>query len=433
MTSRTDWFEHDRFGMFVHFGLYSRPAGIWKGQRNRHPYSEWLQASEQIPRAEYRQLAQHFNPTRFDADTWMKTVRAAGMKYFLITAKHHDGFALWPSKASAYNVMEETPFKRDILGELAAAAGRHGVKLGFYYSHWQDWEGTGGDICTVHMENAEYVHPTQAQFEDYWQNKCLIQIRELIDNYDPAFFWFDSWHDYQNKGRDFTGAYLTLARQNELIALIRRLSPNCLINSRINFTAPSDQVDYMSTMDNEFPDRGFAKPWETSGTLNESWGYHGLDFRWKSTRSLIQNLVGNAALGGNYQLNVGPTGEGEFQPAAIRRLHEIGEWLRVNGESVYGTQASPLGTMPWGRITCRRMDQGVTRLHLHLWDFTPATALLVTGVRNAPVQAMVLETGQRVKTEVGAQGVWVELPHELAGLSLPVIAMDLKEEKELCP
>lgn len=433
MTSRTDWFEHDRFGMFVHFGLYSRPAGIWKGQRNRHPYSEWLQASEQVPRAEYRQLAQHFNPTRFDADTWMKTVRAAGMKYFLITAKHHDGFALWPSKASAYNVMAATPFKRDILGELAAAAGRHGVKLGFYYSHWQDWEGTGGDICTVHMENAEYVHPTQAQFEDYWQNKCLIQIRELIDNYDPAFFWFDSWHDYQNKGRDFTGAYLTLARQNELIALIRRLSPNCLINSRINFTAPSDQVDYMSTMDNEFPDRGFAKPWETSGTLNESWGYHGLDFRWKSTRSLIQNLVGNAALGGNYQLNVGPTGDGEFQPAAIRRLHEIGEWLRVNGESVYGTQASPLGTMPWGRITCRRMDQGVTRLHLHLWDFTPATALLVAGVRNAPVHAMVLETGQRVKTEVGAQGVWVELPHELAGLSLPVIAMDLKEEKELCP
>lgn len=168
-TTRTNWFEHDRFGMFVHFGLYSRPAGIWKGQRIQHAYSEWLQASEHIPRAEYRQLAQQFNPTKFDADAWMQAVRAAGMKYFLITAKHHDGFALWPSRASAYNVMDATPFRRDILGELAAAAKRHGIKLGLYYSHWQDWEGTGGDICTVHMENAEYVHPSQQQFEDYWQ------------------------------------------------------------------------------------------------------------------------------------------------------------------------------------------------------------------------------------------------------------------------
>ena len=423
---RTTWFEHDRFGMFVHFGLYSLPAGIWKGQRIQHAYSEWLQASERIPRAEYRHLAQQFNPTEFDADAWMRAVRAAGMNYFLITAKHHDGFALWPSKASTYNVMEATPFKRDILGELATAAKRHGVKLGFYYSHWQDWEGTGGDICAVHMENAEYVHPTQAQFGAYWQNKCLVQVRELIENYDPAFFWFDSWHDYQGKGRDFTGAYLTLARQNELIALIRGLSDRCLVNSRINFTAPSDQVDYMSTMDNEFPDRGFAKPWETSGTLNDSWGYHCLDFGWKSTRSLIQNLVGNAALGGNYQLNVGPTGDGNFQPAAMRRLHEIGEWLRVNGESIYGTQASPVGKMPWGRITSRRVNHDTTRLYLHLWDFTPGTALLVAGVRNEPVQAMVLETGQSVKAEAGKQDAWLELPKELAGLSLPVIALDVK-------
>jgi alpha-L-fucosidase len=426
MTLRTEWFEHDRFGMFVHFGLYSRPAGMWKGQRIQHAYSEWLQASERIPRAEYRQLAQQFNPTGFDANAWMQAVRDAGMNYFLITAKHHDGFALWPSKASAFNVVDATPFNRDILGELTAAAKRHGVKLGFYYSHWLDWEGVGGDICAVHMENEEYVHPTQAQFEAYWQNKCLAQVRELIENYDPAFFWFDSWHDYQGKGRDFTGAYLTLARQNELIALIRSLNDRCLVNSRINFTAPSDQVDYMSTMDNDFPEHGFAKPWETSGTLNDSWGYHCLDFGWKSTRSLIQNLVGNASLGGNYQLNVGPTGEGEFQPAAIRRLREIGEWLRVNGESLYGTQASPVGKMPWGRITRRHGDHDTTRLYLHLWDFTPGTALRVDGVRNEPLRAAVLETVQSVKAEAGQQGVWLELPKDLAGLSLPVIALDVK-------
>jgi len=424
--ARTDWFTNDRFGMFVHWGLYSLPAGIWKGRRIQHPYAEWLQASEKIPRAEYQQLAQRFNPAKFDADAWMRSVRAAGMKYFLITAKHHDGFALWPTQASAYNIADATPFRRDVLGELAAAAKRHGIKLGFYYSHWLDWEGTGGDICTVHMENEEYVHPSQQQFEDYWQGKCLVQIRELIENYDPCLFWFDSWHDYQGKGRDFTSAYLTPARQDELISLIRGLSDTCLVNSRINMTHPSDRVDYISMMDNEYPERGFAKPWETSGTLNDSWGYHSLDFDWKTTRSLIQNLVGNAALGGNYQLNVGPTGDGEFQPAAIRRLHEIGEWLQVNGESIYGTQASPVGKLPWGRITSRRGNHDSTRLYLHLWDFTPGTALLVAGVRNEPVQATVLETGQSIKVESGQQGVWLELPKALAGLSLPVIVLDVK-------
>jgi len=416
--ARTDWFVHDRFGMFVHWGLYSIPAGVWNGRRNRHPYSEWLQASEHVPRTEYRKLAAQFNPVAFDADAWMSEVRNAGMKYFLITAKHHDGFALWPSRVSAYNVRDATPFRRDILGELAQAAKRYDIRLGFYYSHWQDWEGTGGDICSVHMENEEYVHPTDEAFAHYWKHKSLAQVRELIEGYDPAFFWFDTWSD-----KSFP--YVTPERQEELISLIRALSPNCLVNSRIQFLAPSEQVDFISTMDNSFPDKGFDKPWETSGTLNDSWGYHCQDFSWKSSDQLIRLLVGNASLGGNYQLNVGPMGDGRFQEAAIRRLREIGTWMRVHGESIYGSAGSPVGKMPWGRITSRAEAGQATRYYLHLWKVAAGTAILVPGLSGEPRQARVLETGQAVRAERGRDGIWVSLPMEIEGLGLPVIALDM--------
>jgi len=414
----TKWFSEARFGMFIHWGLYSNPAGVWKGARIKHPYSEWLQASEQIPRVEYRELAALFNPDKFDADEWISEAGNAGMKYFLITAKHHDGFALWPTKASTYNVAEATPFGRDVLGELTDACRKHGIKHGFYYSHWQDWEGTGGDICTTHMENEEYIHPTEEEFQGYWQNKCLVQVRELIENYDPWFFWFDSWNEDSFK-------LITPERQDELISLIRELSDKCLVNSRIQFMAPSEDIDYISTMDNTFPDEGFQKPWETSGTLNHSWAYHAMDYEWKPTRELIKNLVKNASLGGNYQLNIGPMGDGTFQKAAIKRLREIGTWMQINGESVHGTAASPLGDMPWGRITSRSIDGNRTSLYLHLWEFTPGTAVLVEGTSCEVTEAVVLETGQPIDVEHCASGMLIRIPKELNGDDLPVIRLDM--------
>ncbi len=418
-SSISDWFAHDRFGMFIHWGLYSNPAGVWKGEKAKHSYSEWLQGGNRIPREEYQKLTEIFDPTEFNAEEWIGEAKRAGMKYFLITAKHHDGFALWPTKASTYNVMDATPFGRDILGELAEACRKFNIKLGFYYSHWQDWEGTGGDICSVHMEGEDgegYQHPCQTAFAEYWDKKCLVQVRELMENYSPAFFWFDTWSE-----DSYT--MITDERQNELIDLIKEIDPACLVNSRIQFLKPSDRVDFLSMMDNSYPEEGFDKPWETSGTLNHSWGYHALDFDWKSSEQLIQYLIGNASLGGNYQLNVGPMGTGLFQPAAIRRLREIGAWIDVNGESLYGTQASPLGKMPWGKITSRPLENGTTVLYLHLWEIQPDTALHVEGLTANVVEAKVLETGQSVTTESGAQGTWVQLPAELATLGLPVIAV----------
>ncbi len=416
--TRPAWFAEARFGMFIHWGLYSNPAGIWKGQKIKHPYAEWLQGSEPISRAEYQNLAAGFNPTAFDAEAWIREARSAGMRYFVITAKHHDGFALWPTRASRYNVRDAAPFGRDILGELAAACRTYDIKLGFYYSHWQDWEGTGGDVCKTFVANEEYVHPSQEQFAQYWKNKCLVQVRELLDNYDPWLFWFDSWD------KDSL-PYVTSERQDELISLIRSHSAKCLVNSRIQFLAPSERVDYISMMDNEFPEKGVEKPWETSGTLNHSWGYHQLDFAWKSTEALLKNLIGNAAIGGNYQLNIGPMGDGRFQPAASKRLREIGAWLDVNGESVYGTEGSPLGKPVWGRITARALPGEQTRLYLHLWDVTPGTALRLEGV-SGPAAARVLETGQPVECTVANEGVWLKLPAELRGLQLPVIALDVR-------
>ena len=415
----TDWFTDARFGMFIHWGLYSNPAGVWQGRKIKHPYAEWLQASEHIPRPQYKALAREFNPDGFNADEWICEAKNAGMKYFVITSKHHDGFALWPTKVSGYNVGEATPFKQDILGALAEACRRHDIKLGLYYSHWQDWEGTGGDICSVHMENEEYVHPTEEAFQRYWQKKCLPQVRELIENYDPHLLWFDTWSKHSLK-------FITRERQEELISLVRQLSNKCLVNSRIQFLDPSENVDFISTMDNSFPEEGFSKPWETSGTLNHSWAYHSMDYEWRATRELIQNRVKNASLGGNYQLNVGPMGNGRFQESAIRRLREIGNWMRVHGESVYGTKASPLGKPPWGRITSRCLGNHQTRLYLHLWDFTPGTALFLEGVSSSVADAIVLETGQPIKVENGLGGIWLQIPVELNRDDLPVIRLEVR-------
>ncbi len=424
MTS-TDWFREARFGMFVHWGLYSTPAGVWKGKKIEHPYSEWLQASEHIPRSEYRELAKTFNPNKFCADEWIREARDAGMKYFVITAKHHDGFALWPTKASSFNVVDATPFKRDILKELAESCKKYDIKLGFYYSHWQDWEGTGGDICTVHMENEEYQHPSQQEFENYWQNKCLVQIKELIENYDPFLFWFDSWDDYQDKGRDFTSNFLTSHRQEELISLIRSLSDKCLINSRINYSNPSKNVDFLSMMDNCFPTEKYDMPWETSGTLNDSWAYHSLDYKWNSTQQLLKNLINNASFGGNYQLNVGPMPNGRFQGAAIKRLRDIGAWLSLNGESIYGAQPNPLDSVPWGKITSRTLPNDNSIFYLHLSEFTPGTALFIEGLTAKSSSAIVLESGQPVQTIINENGICVLTPIELRGCDLPVIALEV--------
>lgn len=328
------WFKEARFGMFVHWGLYSILGGSYQGRtlpdkslpNGNSWYAEWVQARLEVPESEYRKLAGRFNPESFDADAWIREARNAGMKYFVITAKHHDGFALWDSEVSTYDI-GATPFKnRDILGELVAACRKYGLKYGFYYSHWHDWEQKGG--AKPHWIREQ---PTQEEFEQYWQSKSLPQVRELITRYDPDMLWFDTWDNE-------AAPLITPERRDELIKTVRNLSSKCLINGRIAMHNPGDEIDFLEMMDNVYPKTLQAKPWQTPATMQRSWGYHAGDYNWKPANQMLRYLVSNASKGGNYLLNIGPDAQGSLPLPAIQRLREMGAWLLTNGESVFQTQ-----------------------------------------------------------------------------------------------
>lgn len=419
----TEWFQDARFGMFIHFGLYSIPAGVWEGKRmTRNDYAEWIRYQQNwpqkggIPKEQYDTLLKQFDPEGFDADAWIREAKNAGMKYFLITAKHHDGFALWDSKASDYNIVKATPFKRDILGELAAACRKHGLKLGFYYSHWLDWEHPGGakPPWPELKEDPVYDQPSQEDYEKYWTEKCLPQVKELLVNYQPDFMWFDSWG---GKSRTF----LTEERLDRLVALIRETQPACLINSRLG--REDKGADFLSMGDNFFPKKGFDRPWETSGTLNHSWGYHRLDHKWKPTTQLLRWLVDNTSRGGNYQLNVGPTAEGVFQPAAIRRLREIGAWMSANGEAIYGSRTAPYPEPAWGRLTRKTMD-GKERLNVFVYDAKPGATLELTGPAEVPARAWVLETAEEIQVEKTGDGLRFKLPAAISDPNITTLVFE---------
>lgn len=423
MTKITDWFVEARFGMFIHFGLYSIPAGVWKGQRmGRNDYAEWIETQGNWPhglrREEYQALAGQFNPARFSADEWIDELVHAGMRYLVVTAKHHDGFALWPSKVSRFNVLEATPFRRDIIGELKAACDRRGVRLGLYYSHWHDWEHSGGGRPAEGegFTSAWARQPSQEEFEVYWQEKCLPQVTELCDAYRPSFFWFDTWCA-------LSSPWINEKRMDELIGVVKAKDPACLVNSRIGIWAHSkgeQAVDFLSMGDNDISNHHLAQPWETSGTLNHSWGYHQLDFKWKPAAELITNLISTTANGGNYQLNVGPTGEGVFQPAAIRRLREMGGWTTANGEAIYGAGFADLPEQEWGKITARSFA-GSFCLYLHVLAKTTSSFIVVSGLTKPPKSARNLETGEPLNWNQPAEGasLAVTLPHHILVDNVP--------------
>jgi alpha-L-fucosidase len=324
---RLAWFREAKYGLFIHWGLYAIPAGEWKGKRSLG-LGEWIMNRSQIPVREYEQLAAKFNPIRFKPDEWVQMVQDAGMKYIVITSKHHDGFAMFGSKVSKYNVVDATPFKRDVLKELADACARRNMRLGFYYSQAQDWHEPGG------AGNTWDFGPDQAPdgkelkaYDDYLRGKAEPQVRELLTAYGPvALIWFD------------TPRMMTPERGKRFTDIVRSLQPATLIDGRLG-----TEGDYRSTGDNVIPPEASTEAWETPATINDTWGYRADDTNWKSPGQIAFKLVDIVSKGGNYLLNVGPTAEGEIPQASQDILRTVGRWLKTNGEAVYGASPSPFG------------------------------------------------------------------------------------------
>jgi alpha-L-fucosidase len=400
--ARAEWFRDARFGMFIHFGLYSMLGGSYGGHTLPDPslpngkswYAEWVQMRLEVPSDEYKALAGEFNPVNFDADRWIEEARNAGMRYFVITAKHHDGFALWDTQVSDFKATN-TPFGRDLLAELVAACRRHGMKYGFYYSHWHDWEYPGGAL--PHW----FDRVPDAEFEKYWREKSLPQITELITMFDPDLLWFDTWDEV---------SHITAERRDELIALVRTLSPKCLINGRISYYDPGDEIDFLEMHDNEYPASVLGRPWQTPATMTHSWGWHAGDYNWKSSARMTGYLVHNASMGGNYLLNIGPKPDGSFPAPAVRRLREIGAWMLVNGEAVYNTGMVDMEA-PENVYLTQKHDGGIHYLYISVTK--PMEAVELPADVSDFGECVVLESGMPLKITGDSHRTAIELPLSL--------------------
>jgi alpha-L-fucosidase len=386
--ARMQWWHEARFGMFIHWGVYSVPAGTYKDKRIGG-IGEWIMNNGKIPVADYREYAKQFNPVKFNADEWVKIAKDAGMKYIVITSKHHDGFAMFNSRASDWNIMKASPFGRDPLKELSAACQREGIKLGFYYSQAQDWNNPGGGACGKHWDPAQ-----DGDMSEYIRKVAAPQVKEILSNYGPiAVLWWD------------TPCGMTKEMADQLIPLLK-LQPGIIHNNRLGGGYHGDT----ETPEQFIPPTGYpGRDWETCMTMNDTWGYKSYDNNWKPTQMLIRNLVDIASKGGNYLLNVGPTSEGLIPGPSVERLQEVGRWMKVNREAIYSTQASPFKRLAWGRCT-RKIADGQTTLYLHVFNWPADGRLVVPGLKNDVLGASLLADGAKLTASRAAEGVVVSLP-----------------------
>ncbi len=403
--TRMQWWREARFGMFIHWGLYAIPAGEYNGQKIKG-IGEWIMDRADIPVEEYEKFAARFNPVKYDADEWVLLAKNAGMKYIVITSKHHDGFCLWDSKVSDYDIMDATPYKKDILKALKEACDRHGINLSFYHSI-MDWHHPDAQAPFYpHYNDRKKSNPN---FDNYVRNYLKPQLKELVDQYGKlGILWFDG---------EWIGDW-TPPLGKDLYNYVRNLQPDIIINNRVDkgrqgmegLTKEGDFAGDYGTPEQEIPDTGLpGVDWESCMTMNDTWGFKSFDDNWKSTKTLIHNLVDIASKGGNYLLNVGPTAEGLIPEASVKRLKEIGKWMMENGEAIYSTQASPFRQPQWGRFT---QKPGI--LYAFVFDSPKKGELVIEQIKKPVKKVYILadEKKNELKSKSGQKGLTISLPGE---------------------
>jgi alpha-L-fucosidase len=419
--ARMKWWREARFGLFIHWGLYSVPAGEWQGQTN---YGEWILEQTHMPVSQYEKYAEQFNPVEFNATNWVRAAKAAGVKYIVITSKHHDGFGMFRSDLTDWCI-RRTPFQRDPVAELAAACRAEGITFCLYYSimdwHHPDWgiRRPWNDVA------AQAGPPDMDRYVAYMKG----QLKELLTRYGPiGLLWFDGQWE----------SPWTPERGVDLYNYVRSLQPDIIVNNRVGKPASSEAVGFSEigavgdygTPEQNIPPAGFGPgvDWESCMTMNDHWGYNQFDQNWKSPGVLVRNLIDCASKGGNYLLNVGPTSEGLIPGPSLDRLAAIGDWMQINGESIYGTSASPFPRkLPWGRCT-QKVSGDVTRLYLHIFDWPADGQLLVPGLLSKVHKAYLLAdpSRQQLATRRAEGGVQVTLPANAANPISTTLVLEIK-------
>jgi alpha-L-fucosidase len=421
--ARMQWWRDARFGMFVHWGLYSVPAGEWNGDTN---YGEWIRNSAKIPLETYNRFIPRFNPVDFNAEEWVKLAKQAGMKYIVITSKHHDGFCMFDTRQTDFNIMA-TPFHHDPMKDLAMACKKYGLKFCFYYSI-MDWHHPD------YLPRREWETNRPAGNADYDKYVAYMkaELKELLTQYgDIGVLWFDGdWEGTWNQTRGL-----------DLYKYVRSLQPSVIINNRAGEGHPDMEGlnkkgmsggDF-DTPEQEIPSAGLpGTDWETCMTMNDHWGYNSHDKNFKSSGELLRMLADIASKGGNYLLNVGPAADGTFPDQSIKRLQDIGRWMELNSESICGTQASPVSSIPWGRCTMKNLKNGV-RLYLHVFTWPGNGQLVFQGCLNKVSKAFILSDKTHPKLKTGRQedAITISIPKTPPDTINTVIVLDLKGKLDL--
>lgn len=402
--TKQQWFKDAKFGLFIHFGLYSQLAGEYEGETTPS-IAEWIMNTLDIPKTEYRKLAREFNPTDFDADWIAEKAKSWGMKYLVFTSKHHEGFAMYDSKCSDYTSVKASPCHRDFVAELQEACKKNGLKFGVYYSQAQDWDDPDG-----YMARHDNSHKT---YRNYLEGKCFPQLKELLTQYpDISLLWFD------------TPMGTTAEESKEMIDLVKSINPNVIVSGRVG----NGLGDYMTTGDNFIPADPFPGDWEVPATLNDTWGFKKSDDNWKNPDKILQLLLKINSRGGNYLLNIGPDGTGKIPEESIRILDEVGEYVHRNADAVFATRSLP--KYPYEVDWCVFTGKP-HKFFIHV--LSPKTVLEVININMTVKKAYILEDGTEVRVDLettceGPHMITVFLPEKYKNAKNYCVCFEIEEE-----